>query len=61
MGADIIYTDVWTSMGQEAESEIRHKAFAGFQIDDRWCHREARRHRHAPVPATMAKKWPRGC
>jgi ornithine carbamoyltransferase len=34
MGADIIYTDVWTSMGQEAESEIRRKAFAGFQIDD---------------------------
>ena len=34
MGADIVYTDVWTSMGQEAETEIRRKAFAGFQLDD---------------------------
>jgi len=32
-GADIVYTDVWTSMGQEAESEKRRKAFAGYQID----------------------------
>jgi len=32
-GADIIYTDVWTSMGQEAENEIRLKAFQGYQVD----------------------------
>ncbi|PPD57517.1 ornithine carbamoyltransferase [Dehalogenimonas etheniformans] len=32
--ADIIYTDSWTSMGQEAEAEIRRKAFNGFQVDD---------------------------
>lgn len=32
-GADALYTDVWTSMGQEAESEARRKAFAGFQVD----------------------------
>jgi ornithine carbamoyltransferase len=32
-GADVIYTDVWTSMGQEAEAERRRKAFAGFQVD----------------------------
>ncbi len=31
--ADIIYTDVWASMGQEEESEIRRKAFAGYQIN----------------------------
>jgi ornithine carbamoyltransferase len=31
--ADIIYTDVWTSMGQEAESEQRRKQFAGFQVN----------------------------
>jgi ornithine carbamoyltransferase len=31
--ADVIYTDVWTSMGQEAESERRRKAFAGYQVD----------------------------
>ncbi len=32
-GADVVYTDVWTSMGQEAESEKRRKAFAGYQVD----------------------------
>lgn len=32
-GADIVYTDVWTSMGQEAETEVRRKAFAGFQVN----------------------------
>jgi len=31
--ADIIYTDVWASMGQEEESQIRKKAFAGYQIN----------------------------
>ncbi|MXY79768.1 MAG: ornithine carbamoyltransferase [Chloroflexi bacterium] len=30
--ADIVYTDVWTSMGQEEESRRRNEAFAGFQI-----------------------------
>lgn len=32
-GADIIYTDVWVSMGQEAKRAERLKAFAGFQVD----------------------------
>jgi ornithine carbamoyltransferase len=32
-GAIGIYTDVWTSMGQEAEAEARRKAFAGFQVN----------------------------
>lgn len=31
--ADVIYTDVWASMGQESEQEIRAKAFKGFQIN----------------------------
>lgn len=32
-GADALYTDVWTSMGQEEESAMRRKAFEGFGID----------------------------
>jgi ornithine carbamoyltransferase len=32
-GADVIYTDVWTSMGQEAEAEKRLKAFQGYTVD----------------------------
>jgi ornithine carbamoyltransferase len=32
--ADVLYTDVWTSMGQEQESEKRLLDFAGFQIND---------------------------
>jgi ornithine carbamoyltransferase len=32
-GADLVTTDVWTSMGFEAESEERMRAFAGFEVD----------------------------
>jgi ornithine carbamoyltransferase len=32
-GADVIYTDVWTSMGQEEETEARTAAFQGFMVD----------------------------
>jgi ornithine carbamoyltransferase len=31
--ADVMYTDVWTSMGQEAEREERLKKFEGFQVN----------------------------
>jgi ornithine carbamoyltransferase len=33
-GADVLYTDVWTSMGQEEEKERRLKDLAGFGIDE---------------------------
>jgi ornithine carbamoyltransferase len=32
-GADAVYTDVWTSMGQEAEAETRLRVFAPFQVN----------------------------
>ena len=32
-GADVVTTDVWTSMGFEAENQARLKAFAGFMVD----------------------------
>jgi ornithine carbamoyltransferase len=32
-GADVVYTDVWTSMGQEAEAEKRRRDFASYQIN----------------------------
>ena len=32
-GADVLYTDVWASMGEEAEREVRCKAFQGYQIN----------------------------
>jgi len=34
-GADVLYTDVWTSMGQEDERARRLKDFQGFQVDER--------------------------
>jgi ornithine carbamoyltransferase len=34
-GADVLYTDVWASMGQEGEAEERKKVFGGiYQIND---------------------------
>jgi ornithine carbamoyltransferase len=34
-GAAIVYTDVWTSMGQEAEAEARRAEFAKYQVNER--------------------------
>ena len=33
-GADAVYTDTWTSMGQEAEAELRRGIFAPYQVND---------------------------
>ncbi|MFC2010436.1 ornithine carbamoyltransferase [Chloroflexota bacterium] len=33
-GADIVYTDVWASMGQEAETEQRRRVFTGYQVNN---------------------------
>jgi len=45
-GADFVYTDVWTSMGQEAESERRRALFEPFQLNERLL-------RHAPGALVM--------
>jgi ornithine carbamoyltransferase len=40
-GADFVYTDVWTSMGQEAEADARRALFEAYQVNERLL-------RHAP-------------
>ena len=33
-GADAVYTDTWTSMGQEAEAGVRRQVFAPYQVNE---------------------------
>jgi ornithine carbamoyltransferase len=33
-GAKVVYTDVWVSMGQDSEAEVRHKALAPYQVNE---------------------------
>jgi ornithine carbamoyltransferase len=40
-GAHVVYTDVWASMGQEAEQQMRLQDFAGYQVDARLMARAA--------------------
>jgi ornithine carbamoyltransferase len=41
-GADVIYTDVWASMGQESETEKRKHIFLPYQVDGTLFHRAKR-------------------
>ncbi len=34
VGADLVVTDTWASMGQEEEKQLREQAFAGFQVNE---------------------------
>ena len=33
-GADAVYTDTWTSMGQEAEADVRREIFSPYQVNE---------------------------
>jgi ornithine carbamoyltransferase len=33
-GCDVVYTDVWISMGQEAEAEVRRRVFTPYQVNE---------------------------
>jgi len=41
-GADVVYTDTWASMGQEAEAEARRKAFKRYQVNSKLLEHAAR-------------------
>ena len=45
--ADVVYTDVWASMGQEAEQEARAKVFEGYQVN-----RKLMRQAQSPMPSS---------
>ncbi|MCS7207628.1 MAG: ornithine carbamoyltransferase [Dehalococcoidia bacterium] len=59
--AQVVYTDVWTSMGQEKEAEVRRRAFAGYQVN---AERMARAAPGAlflhPMPAHYGEEVPPG-
>ncbi len=60
-GADVVYTDVWTSMGQEAEAEARLRAFRGYTVDQCLlsCAGEGAILMH-PMPAHYGEEVPQG-
>ncbi|HUJ27631.1 MAG TPA: ornithine carbamoyltransferase [Myxococcales bacterium] len=43
LGADVVVTDVWISMGQEKEAAVRRQVFAGFIVDEKLMQRAAPR------------------
>ena len=50
-GAAVVYTDAWTSMGQEAEAEERRDAFARYQVDAAAARRRRPGRRRHALPA----------
>lgn len=60
-GADVVYTDVWTSMGQESEAQARRYAFANYQVNEELL---ARAKEDAiimhPMPAHYGEEVPQG-
>ena len=60
-GADVVYTDVWTSMGQEAEAVTRLEAFEGYQVDPQLLGRaKADAILMHPMPAHYGEEVPPG-
>ena len=59
--ADVVYTDVWTSMGQEAEAEVRRRDFIGYTVDSALlsCARRDAILMH-PMPAHYGEEVPPG-
>ena len=43
VGADVVYTDVWTSMGMEHEAETRQEIFHPYQVNSSLCGRRVRK------------------
>lgn len=59
--ADVVYTDVWTSMGQESEADVRRRAFASYQVDAALlsCARKGALFMH-PLPAHHGEEIAKG-
>ena len=56
-GADAVYTDVWASMGQEAEQDARRPDFASYRVDER---AHGTRRARGDLPALPARASRRG-
>ena len=58
-GAHVVVTDVWTSMGQEAERDERLRAFAGYTVDDDAAGAGRSGGDRAPLPAGASRRGDR--
>ena len=59
-GADVLYTDVWTSMGQDEEREQRLADLAGFGIDDALVEPRERTRDRPPLPSGPLRRGDHG-